>query len=62
MNKDEKAAVVEEVAGQIQEAEAVFAVDYRGLSVPQAADLRAQLQEADATFRIVKSTRPVPRG
>jgi large subunit ribosomal protein L10 len=55
MNKDEKAAVVEEVAGQIQEAEAVFAVDYRGLSVPQAADLRAQLQEADATFRIVKN-------
>src|ERR671914_567529 len=48
MNKDQKAAVVEEVATQIQESEAVFAVDYRGISVPQAADLRVKLNEAGA--------------
>ena len=56
MNRDEKAAVIEEVARQIQEAEAIYAVDYRGASVPQAAELRARLREADATFRVVKNT------
>jgi len=56
MNRDEKAAVVEEVAAQINESEAVFAVDYRGISVPQAASLREKLNEAGARFRVVKNT------
>ena len=56
MNRDQKAAVIEEVAGQIQEADAVFAVDYRGISVPQAAELRTKLRDADASFRVVKNT------
>jgi len=56
LNRDQKAAVIDEVAGQIQEADAVFAVDYRGISVPQAAELRTKLREADASFRIVKNT------
>jgi large subunit ribosomal protein L10 len=56
MNKEQKTAVVAEVAAQIEEAEAVFAVDYRGISVPQAAELRTQLNEAGARFRIVKNT------
>jgi large subunit ribosomal protein L10 len=56
MNRDQKSAVVDEIAEQIQSAEAIFAVDYRGLSVSQAADLRAKLREADARFRIVKNS------
>jgi large subunit ribosomal protein L10 len=56
MNRDQKAAVVDEIAGQIESAEAIFAVDYRGLSVPQAAELRTKLRDADATFRIVKNS------
>jgi large subunit ribosomal protein L10 len=56
MNRDQKAAAVEEVATQIQESEAVFAVDYRGISVPQAADLRTKLNDAGARFRVVKNT------
>ena len=56
MNREQKAAVVEEVATQIQESEAVFAVDYRGISVPQAAELRVKLNEAGARFRVVKNT------
>jgi large subunit ribosomal protein L10 len=56
MNKDQKAAVVEAVAAQIKESEAVFAVDYRGISVPQAADLRMELNKAGARFRVVKNT------
>jgi large subunit ribosomal protein L10 len=56
VNRDEKAAVIKEVARQITDAEAIYAVDYRGASVPQAAELRARLREADATFRVVKNT------
>jgi len=56
LNRDQKAIVIDEVAGQISEAEAIFAVDYRGISVPQAAELRTRLREADASFRVVKNT------
>ena len=56
MNREQKAQVVEEVAGAIQESNAVFAVDYRGISVPQAAELRTALRGADSTFTIVKNT------
>ena len=56
MNREQKAAAIEEVATQIQESEAVFAVDYRGISVPQAAELRTRLIDAGARFRVVKNT------
>jgi large subunit ribosomal protein L10 len=56
MNKEQKAVAIEEVAAQIQESEAVFAIDYRGISVPQAAELRTRLTEAGARFRVVKNT------
>jgi large subunit ribosomal protein L10 len=56
LNREQKAAVIDEVAVQISESEAVFAVDYRGISVPQAAELRGRLRDADARFRVVKNT------
>jgi large subunit ribosomal protein L10 len=56
LNREQKAAAVEEIAAQIEAAEALFAVDYRGISVPQAAELREKLNEAGARFRIVKNT------
>ena len=56
MNRDQKAAVVEQVAADIQSAEAVFAVDYRGMSVTQAAELRGRLIDANASLRVVKNT------
>jgi large subunit ribosomal protein L10 len=56
VNRDQKATVVEEVAAQIKESEAIFAVDYRGISVPQAAELRVKLSDAGARFRVVKNT------
>src|SRR5689334_16374502 len=55
MNRDEKAQAIEEIAADITAAEAIFAVDYRGISVPQAAELRSKLREADASFRVVKN-------
>ncbi|MGZ4275714.1 MAG: 50S ribosomal protein L10 [Solirubrobacteraceae bacterium] len=56
MNRDQKAAAVAEIAESIQESEAVYAVDFRGISVPQAAGLRTELREADAVFRVVKNS------
>src|ERR1700744_4507294 len=56
MNREQKGAVIEAIAAEIQSAEAIFAVDYRGISVPQAAELRAKLREADATFKVVKNS------
>ncbi len=55
MNREQKAAVVDEVAEQIRAADTIFAVDYRGISVKQAMDLRQQLSEAGARFQIVKN-------
>ena len=56
MNRDQKTVVIDEIADQIKSAEAIFAVDYRGISVSQAADLRGRLSEADAKFRVVKNS------
>lgn len=55
MNREEKSATIQEIAAQIEASEAIFAVDYRGISVSQAAELRSKLREADASFRIVKN-------
>jgi large subunit ribosomal protein L10 len=56
MRKEQKTQVVDELAAQLGDAQAIYAVDYRGISVPQAAELRASLREQDASFRVVKNT------
>ena len=56
MNRDQKAAVIDRVAGEMREAEAILAVDYRGLSVKQAMELRNSLTDAGASFQVVKNT------
>ncbi len=56
MNRDQKAAAIQSLAADIDAADAVFAVDYRGLSVGQAQELRTRLREADARFAVVKNT------
>jgi large subunit ribosomal protein L10 len=55
MNREEKSATIQEIAAQIEASEAIFAVDYRGITVSQAAELRSKLREADASFRVVKN-------
>jgi large subunit ribosomal protein L10 len=55
MDREQKTAVVAELATELKDATAIFAVDYRGISVPQAAELREGLREADARFRVVKN-------
>ena len=55
MDREQKEQVVEEIKARLDEADAIFAIDYRGISVPQAAELRGKLREADASFNIVKN-------
>ncbi len=56
MNRDQKAAAIAEIAAHIEQSQAVFAVDYKGISVSQAAELRTKLRDADATFKVVKNS------
>ena len=46
MNQDEKREVVERLVVQIKEAKAMIVTDYRGLTVPQTAEVRRALREA----------------
>ncbi len=55
MDTEQKAAAVAELTESLKQADSVFAVDYRGISVTQAAELRRSLAEADAVFRVVKN-------
>ncbi len=52
----DKVAVVEEVTAKLNEADAVFVTEYRGLTVSQFADLRAPLRDAGAEHKIYKNT------
>jgi large subunit ribosomal protein L10 len=56
MNREQKSVAIAEIAARIEESDAVFAVDYRGISVAQVAELRATLREADASFKVVKNS------
>ncbi len=55
MSKEQKAQAIEEIAAKLGDAEAIFAVDYRGISVAQAAELRGRLRDADASLNVVKN-------
>jgi large subunit ribosomal protein L10 len=56
MNRNEKAAVIDRLAGEIESSSAVFAVDYRGITVSQVADLRTRLRASDTTLSVVKNS------
>jgi large subunit ribosomal protein L10 len=56
MNREQKAVAIAEIATNIDESQAIFAVDYRGITVTQVAELRTKLREADASFRVVKNS------
>lgn len=56
MNRDQKAAAIAEIAGDITDSQAVLAVDPTGLTVTQAAEIRSALRGADARLRVVKNT------
>jgi large subunit ribosomal protein L10 len=55
LDRDQKAAAVAELTGELKDAGAIFAVDYRGIGVTEAAELRTRLRDADAVFKVVKN-------
>ena len=51
-----KKPVIDEIAGNIDGAQSVVLVDYRGLTVEQDTQLRKQLREANITYKVYKNT------
>lgn len=56
MQRTEKEKVVAELAERLRSTETLIVADYRGLSVTEISDLRGQLLEHGARFRVVKNT------
>lgn len=56
MNREQKAATIDALAEQLSSAQAVIALDYRGLDVAGTAELRAKLRECETTLRVVKNS------
>ena len=56
MQKAEKAAIIDELAGQIEGASSMIVADYRGLSVEQITKIRTELRANDASLVVAKNT------
>ena len=51
-----KKPIVEEISANIQGAQSIVLVDYRGLTVEQDTQLRKSLREAGVTYKVYKNT------
>ena len=56
MARPEKVAVVEEIRTKLAEADAAVLTEYRGLTVPELAALRASLRGAGTEYKVFKNT------
>jgi len=56
MLRDEKEAVIAEVAQLLTDTQDMFVSDYRGLTVTELSELRDKLRQSGATFKVVKNT------
>ena len=56
MNREEKAVVIDQIAGELGDSEAIFALDYRGITVAQVAELREKLRVSDTKLRVAKNS------
>jgi large subunit ribosomal protein L10 len=56
MNRDEKAAVIDQIADELGSSDAIFALDYRGITVAQIAELRDKLRTSDTRLRVTKNS------
>jgi len=54
--RQDKVAVVDEVAAKLSAASAVIVTEYRGMSVGQLAQLRRQLRPAGGEYKVYKNT------
>ena len=56
VSKAEKATEQTELAAVFKAADTAVLVDYKGVTVPQATELRRQIRAAGANYRVVKNT------
>lgn len=56
LNRNEKALVIEEVAGQVAKAQSMVIAEYRGLDVASVTVLRKQARESGVYLRVLKNT------
>ncbi len=56
MNRDEKAAIVEELSGKFANAKLAVVTDYRGLTVKSFQELRSELRKSSAEVKVAKNT------
>lgn len=56
LNREEKAAVIEEVSAQVAQAGSIVLAEYRGLTVEKITQLRKQARELGVYLRVLKNT------
>ena len=56
MPRPDKIEAVKQIASDLKSCDVYYFVDYRGLTYPESADLRARLKKVDATLKVVKNT------
>lgn len=56
LNRQEKAAVIEEITSQLASAQSVVVAEYRGLSVESVTQLRKDARAAGVYLRVLKNT------
>jgi large subunit ribosomal protein L10 len=56
MNREEKAAVIDQIADELGASDAIFALDYRGITVAQIAELREKLRATETKLRVAKNS------
>ena len=52
----QKRAVVDEIKEKIQKADAIVLMEYRGLTVEHATDLRNKFRQANVDYKVYKNT------
>lgn len=55
MVQEKKIEIASQIAKQIRQAKAMVFVDYRGMTVREATELRVRCQQANVRFRVVKN-------
>lgn len=56
MHRNQKQTLIDEVSALLENAEALYVSDYRGLTVAELTELRGKLRVSGATVRVLKNT------